>query len=115
VDAVVGTGFKPPLRGLAIVARELVEEAGCAGGCGGPAERVGCGLDGADGGGGVSRGCGGDVYAAEDGACLWASDGATFGPVVVAEIGSPAAAVVVSTSGMHWAGSAKAIAEGRAM
>jgi NAD(P)H-hydrate epimerase len=35
---------------------------------------------------------------------------ATFGPVVVAPIGSPAEAVV-STSGMHWAGSAKAIAE----
>jgi NAD(P)H-hydrate epimerase len=35
---------------------------------------------------------------------------ATFGPVVVAEIGTPAGAIV-STSGLTWGGSAKAIAE----
>ena len=36
--------------------------------------------------------------------------GSAFGPVVVAEIGSPAEAVN-SASGLHWAGAAKAIAE----
>ena len=75
LDAVVGTGFKPPLRGLAAALREMVAKVECAGGGGGSAERVGRGLDGAEGGGGVSRGCGGDVYAAEDGACVWESDG----------------------------------------
>ncbi len=74
VDAVVGTGFKPPLRGLAVGLREMVE------GLKTPVVAVDlpsgwdCGFDGADGGGGLSGGCGGDVYGAEDGACVWASD-----------------------------------------
>ena len=39
-----------------------------------------------------------------------ALDGGTFGPVVVAEIGSPAEAVV-SATGRRWTGSAKRVAE----
>ncbi len=48
IDAVVGTGFKPPLRGLAVSVREIAGGARCAGGGGGPAVRVGCEFDGAD-------------------------------------------------------------------
>ena len=51
VDAVVGTGFKPPLRGLAAAARDLIAEMQDAGGRGGSAERVGCGFHRADVGG----------------------------------------------------------------
>ncbi len=48
IDAVVGTGFKPPLRGLAVALREMVEAAEGAGGGGGSAVGVGCGFDGAE-------------------------------------------------------------------
>ena len=79
IDAVVGTGFKPPLRGLAAALREMVE------GLMTPVVAVdlpsGWDADSMEqsGGGGVSRGCGGDVYGAEDGACVWASDAGADG------------------------------------
>ena len=75
IDAVVGTGFKPPLRGLGGGGAGVVGGEGRAGGGGGSAEWVGCGFDGDDGGGGVSGGRGGDVYGSEAGACVWAFDG----------------------------------------
>ena len=49
IDAVVGTGFKPPLRGLAAVAQRIVGGERGAGGGGRSAEWVGCGFDGGEG------------------------------------------------------------------
>ncbi len=75
IDAVVGTGFKPPLRGLAAVAQGLLAESEV------PVVAVdlpsGWDADSMEekAAGGVSRGCGGDIYCSEDGACVWASDG----------------------------------------
>jgi len=110
VDAVVGTGFKPPLRGLAAALREMVEAAGA------PVVAVD-----------LPSGWDADSMEQEvDGA--FRADAvvtftrpkkahvfghltrATFGPVVVAEIGSPVEAVK-SESGLTWAGTSKAIAE----
>ena len=51
IDAVVGTGFKPPLRGLAAVARDMIATMKQTGGCRGSAERMGCRFNGADIGG----------------------------------------------------------------
>jgi NAD(P)H-hydrate epimerase len=124
IDAVVGTGFKPPLppqraearrgpglRGLAVALRELVARASA------PVVAV-------------DLPSGWDADSMEQ-ASESESEGAfradavvtftrpkmahvfgnlTAGPVVVAEIGSPAEAVV-SVSGLTWAGAAKAIAE----
>ena len=110
IDAVVGTGFKPPLRGLAVVAREMVAQAAA----------VVVAVD-------LPSGWDADSMEQEAEGAFRADavvtftrpklahvfgrlTGTAFGPVVVAEIGSPDAAVV-SESGLHWAGAAKAIAE----
>jgi hydroxyethylthiazole kinase-like uncharacterized protein yjeF len=110
VDAVVGTGFKPPLRGLAAAGRELVAKA----------DGVVVAVD-------LPSGWDADAMEQKvDGA--YRADAvvtftapkvahgfghltdATFGPVVVAEIGSPEGAMV-SASGLRWAGAAKAVCE----
>jgi hydroxyethylthiazole kinase-like uncharacterized protein yjeF len=109
VDAVVGTGFRPPLRGLAVVAREMIEQLDM------PVVAVDLpsGWD-ADSMAQTAEG----AYRAEAVVTFTAPKNAhisghltreTFGPVVVAPIGSPPAAVV-SGSGLSWAGSAKSIA-----
>ncbi len=115
VDAVVGTGFKPPLRGLAVAVRDLVKELKV------PvvAVDVPSGWD-AD---SMEQVCKGAfradavvTFTAPKLAHVFghltcgALDGGTFGPVVVAEIGSPEGAVV-SAGGLGWTGSAKVVAE----
>jgi NAD(P)H-hydrate epimerase len=107
VDAVVGTGFKPPLRGLAAVARELVTKS----------DAVVVAVD-------LPSGWDADSMEQRVDGAFRADAVVTFtrpklahvfgaltrGPVVVAEIGSPDAAIT-SASGLTWTGAAKAIAE----
>jgi hydroxyethylthiazole kinase-like uncharacterized protein yjeF len=110
VDAVVGTGFKPPLRGLALAARDLLK------GLSVPVVAVDLpsGWD-ADSMEQTVEG----AFRVDAVVTFTAPKLAhvfghltpeTFGPVVVAGIGSPDAAVV-SETGFNWAGSAKAVAE----
>jgi NAD(P)H-hydrate epimerase len=123
IDAVVGTGFKPPLRGLAVAAREMVAQA--------PAVVVAVDLpSGWDADSmeqemeGAFRADAVVTFTRPKLAHVFGSlTGTAFGPVVVAEIGSPAEAVappqqaslpgapVGAGSGLHWAGAAKAMAE----
>ena len=115
IDAVVGTGFKPPLRGLAASLREMVE------GLDVPVVAVDLpsGWDAnsmeqtAD---GAFRADAVVTFTAPKMAHVFGhltrneKTGGTFGPVVVAEIGSPAEAVV-SGGGLTWAGASKVVAE----
>lgn len=107
VDAVVGTGFKPPLRGLAEEARNLIAESSI------PVVSVD-----------LPSGWNADsMNQSEDGA--FRSDAVvtftvpklahafgylTAGPVVVAPIGSPDS-VVLSATQLSWTGASKSIAE----
>jgi hydroxyethylthiazole kinase-like uncharacterized protein yjeF len=115
IDAIVGTGFKPPLRGFAATLRDRVAAARV------PVVAVDLpsGWD-AD---SMKQSCDGAfradavvTFTAPKSAHVFghltggALDGGTFGPVVVAEIGSPAEAVCAA-SGRRWTGSAKRIAE----
>jgi hydroxyethylthiazole kinase-like uncharacterized protein yjeF len=115
LDAVIGTGFKPPLRGIAVTLREKLAAATA------PVVAVD-----------VPSGWDADATTQESYGAFRAEavvtftapklahvfghltsgalDGGTFGPVVVSEIGSPAEAVV-SASGMRWTGSAKSLTE----
>ncbi len=111
IDAVVGTGFKPPLRGLAEMARLAVQAS----------EAAVVAVD-------LPSGWDADsmqMHAPEafhaDAVVTFTApklahvfghltEGETFGPVVVAGIGTPPAAIR-SESGLHWTGTAKAIAE----
>jgi NAD(P)H-hydrate epimerase len=110
VDAVVGTGFKPPLRGLAAVLRDLVAKADApvvavdlpSGWDADSLEQIAEGAYRADAVVTFTRPKMAHVFGH-----LTAE---TFGPVVVAEIGSRAEAVV-SEQRLSWAGAAKAIAE----
>ncbi len=117
LDAVVGTGFKPPLRGLALAARTLLQPL--------QARRVPVvGVDlpsGWDADSILQSGGEGDAepfpadavvtFAAPKRAHIFGHlTTGTFGPVVVAPIGTPEAALPPQTP-LHWAGSAKAIAE----
>ena len=110
VDAVVGTGFKPPLRGLAASLREMIE------GLDVPVVAVDLpsGWD-AD---SMEQEVEG-AYRADAVVTFTAPKRAhvfghltrgTFGPVVVAGIGSPEEAIT-STSGLTWSGASKAVAE----
>jgi len=110
VDAVVGTGFKPPLRGLPAALRELAAKSDA------PVVAVDLpsGWD-ADSIGQIAQGAfRADAVVTFTRPKLSHVFGhltsATFGPVVVAEIGSPAEAIQ-SASGLSWAGTSKAIAE----
>lgn len=109
VDAVVGTGFKPPLRGIAIAVRDKLE------GMKAPVVAVD-----------LPSGWDADSTASHMQGAFRADAVVTFtapklahmfgmltdGPIVVAQIGSPADAVL-SASGLHWTGSSKALTEKR--
>jgi NAD(P)H-hydrate epimerase len=115
IDAVVGTGFKPPLRGLAAAVREMVAKVNAAvvavdlpsGWDADSMEQRAEGAFRADAVVTFTRPKLAHVFGNLTGS---SKNGGAFGPVVVAEIGSPDAAVV-SASGLSWAGAAKAIAE----
>jgi NAD(P)H-hydrate epimerase len=107
IDAVVGTGFKPPLRGLAGVVRDLLAKSNVPVVAvdlpsGWDADSVKMTVEGA------FRADAVVTFTRPKMAHVFGA--LTRGPVVVAEIGSPAAAVV-SASGLRWAGGSKAIAE----
>jgi NAD(P)H-hydrate epimerase len=110
VDAIVGTGFRPPLRGVALALRETVAKltvpvVAVDLPSGWDADSVAMNADGAFPADAVVT-----FTAAKSAHVFGRLTGSTGGPVVVAQIGSPEAAVC-SASGLHWAGSAKAIAE----
>jgi ADP-dependent NAD(P)H-hydrate dehydratase / NAD(P)H-hydrate epimerase len=115
IDALVGTGFKPPLRGLAVSLREMVERLDT------PVVAVDLpsGWDAnsmeqtAE---GAFRADAVVTFTAPKMAHVFGhltrneKNGSTFGPVAVAEIGSPER-VVVSAGGLTWAGASKVLAE----
>jgi NAD(P)H-hydrate epimerase len=117
VDAVVGTGFKPPLRGLAAVARDLIAATKT------PVVAVDLpsGWD-ADSTAqtsaderGVAQAFRADAvvtFVAPKMAHVFGhlTPGSTFGPVVVAPIGTPVESMPAHT-GLRWTGTAKRIAE----
>ena len=110
IDALVGTGFKPPLRGLAVALRDTVKSLDV------PVVAVDLpsGWD-AD---STNQQCEGAfradavvTFTAPKMAHVFGQlTTAVFDPVVVAEIGSPVAAVQ-SNSGLTWTGASKALAE----
>ena len=111
VDAVVGTGFKPPLRGLAASARSLLAATKVAVVAvdlpsGWDADSVEERAEGA------FRADAVVTFAAPKLAHVFGhlTNGKTFGPVVVAGIGTPEEAIQSATE-LSWCGSAKAIAE----
>ncbi len=110
VDAVVGTGFKPPLRGLAAVAQRLLAESEVPVVAvdlpsGWDADLMEEKVEGA------FRADAVVTFTAPKLAHVFGHlTAATFGPVAVAEIGTPEGAIA-SASGLTWGGSAKAIAE----
>ncbi len=112
LDAMVGTGFKPPLKGLAAAMRDLI----------GPMPTPVVAVD-------LPSGWDADSLAYEQDGVVRADAVVTFtapklahafgnltgsatGPIVVAEIGSPEDAVV-STQNLRWTGSAKRITEAK--
>ena len=114
VDAVVGTGFKPPLRGVAAELRDWL--AGIAvpvvavdlpsGWDADSMEQSAASLEQA------FRADSVVTFTAPKRAHIFGhlTPGKTFGPVVVAAIGSPREAIF-SSGNLHWAGSAKALTE----
>ena len=115
IDAVVGTGFKPPLRGLAVSLREMVERINTPMVAvdlpsGWDANSMEATAEGA------FRADAVVTFTAPKTAHVFGhltrneKTGGTFGPVVVAGIGSPEQAVV-STGGLTWTGSSKALTE----
>ncbi|MDR3746465.1 MAG: NAD(P)H-hydrate dehydratase [Acidobacteriaceae bacterium] len=110
VDAIVGTGFQPPLRGVALALREAVAKLTAPVVAvdlpsGWDADSVAMNADGAFRADAVVA-----FTAAKSAHVFGRLAGSRGGPVVVAQIGSPEEAVC-SASGLHWAGSAKTIAE----
>ena len=115
LDAVVGTGFKPPLRGLAVSLREMVERL--------DVPMVAVDLPSGWDANSMEQTAEGSfradavvTFTAPKVAHVFGhltrneKTGGTFGPVVVAGIGSPESAVV-SASGLTWAGASKVLAE----
>src|SRR5271168_1256331 len=115
LDALVGTGFKPPLRGLAVSLREMVEKLAVpvvavdlpSGWDANSMEQTAEGSFRAD---AVV------TFTAPKLAHVFGhltrndKTGGTFGPVIVADIGSPEQAVV-SSGGLRWTGASKVLAE----
>ncbi len=110
IDAIVGTGFQPPLRGLAAAARDLVNRSQVPVVAvdlpsGWDADSIAQTADGA------FRADAVVTFTAPKMAHVFGHlTSATFGPVVVAPIGSPEDAIQ-SANGLTWAGGSKAIAE----
>ncbi len=118
LDAIVGTGFKPPLRGLAATARDVLAQSTV------PVLAVdlpsGWDADSfamhasaeANSASGAVRANAVVTFSAPKLAHSFGhlTPGRTFGAVVVAKIGTPAGALQ-STEGLHWAGASKAVAE----
>jgi hydroxyethylthiazole kinase-like uncharacterized protein yjeF len=111
VDAVVGTGFKPPLRGLASAAKDLLDLMNT------PIVAVdlpsGWDADSTEESSkGAFRADAVVTFAAPKLAHVFGHLTApnTFGPVVVARIGTPDAAISSATN-LHWSGSAKTLTE----
>jgi ADP-dependent NAD(P)H-hydrate dehydratase / NAD(P)H-hydrate epimerase len=110
IDAVVGTGFKPPLRGLAVELREKIQSLDV------PVVAVdlpsGWDADSTEQeGAGAFRADAVVTFTAPKKAHVFGQlTTAVFDPVVVAEIGSPVAAVQ-SESGLRWTGASKVLAE----
>ena len=110
IDAIVGTGFKPPLRGLALVSRDLLAKTTV------PVVAVdlpsGWDADSLEQKAEAVRADAVVTFAAPKLAHAFGHLTAdkTFGPVVVAPIGTPDAAIE-SQTGLHWAGAAKALTE----
>jgi ADP-dependent NAD(P)H-hydrate dehydratase / NAD(P)H-hydrate epimerase len=110
IDAVVGTGFQPPLRGLAAEARDIVNAASIPVVAidlpsGWDADSTAQTLEGA------YRADAVVTFTAPKLAHMFGHlTSATFGPVVVAPIGSPAEAIQ-SASNLTWAGTSKSICE----
>jgi ADP-dependent NAD(P)H-hydrate dehydratase / NAD(P)H-hydrate epimerase len=110
LDAVVGTGFKPPLRGMAAMLQGILERiktpvVAVDLPSGWDADSVEQEAEGA------FRADAVVTFTAPKMAHVFGHlTDATFGPVVVAEIGSPRE-VVEGVSGLRWAGSSKGIAE----
>ena len=110
IDAVVGTGFKPPLRGLAVAAREFLAKTTV------PVVAVdlpsGWDADSLAQKAEAFRADAVVTFAAPKLAHVFGhlTAGKTFGPVVVAPIGTPDKAIE-SQTGLHWAGAAKALTE----
>ncbi len=122
LDAIVGTGFKPPLRGIAAALRDHVRGlqvpvVAVDLPSGWDADAMTQAADGSDGDDTRSR----DVAFPADAVVTFTAPklahvfghltpGKVFGAVVVGEIGSPEAAIV-SEQGLTWTGSSKALAE----
>ncbi|WP_433969217.1 NAD(P)H-hydrate epimerase [Tunturiibacter gelidiferens] len=115
LDALVGTGFKPPLRGLAVLLREMVEKLETpvvavdlpSGWDANSMEQTAEGSFRAD---AVVTFTAPKIAHVFGHLTRSEKNGGTFGPVVVAGIGSPGDGVV-SASGLTWAGASKALAE----
>jgi len=115
LDALVGTGFKPPLRGLAVLLREMVEKLTTpvvavdlpSGWDANSTEQTAEGSFRAD---AVVTFTAPKIAHVFGHLTRNERTGGVFGPVVVAGIGSPEDAVV-SASGFTWTGSSKAMAE----
>lgn len=123
LDAVVGTGFKPPLRGLAAVARDLLVRSNVPviaidlpSGWDADATTLHAGGEASEGAADPQT----DPFRADAVVTFVApklahlfghlTPGLVFGPVVVAGIGTPEGALR-SETGLHWAGTAKIVAE----
>jgi len=111
VDAVLGTGFKPPLRGIAVTLRDQLSTLEV------PIVAVdlpsGWDADSTDQSSpDAFRASAVVTFTAPKLAHVFShlTPESTFGPVVVADIGSPTS-VIVSTTNLHWTGASKSIAE----
>jgi ADP-dependent NAD(P)H-hydrate dehydratase / NAD(P)H-hydrate epimerase len=110
IDALVGTGFKPPLHGTAVTLREMVEQL--------DAPVVAVDLPSGWDADSLEQDCAGAfradavvTFTAPKMAHVFGQlTRAVLGPVAVAEIGSPVAAVQ-SSGGLTWTGAAKVLAE----
>ena len=120
MDAVVGTGFKPPLRGLAADVRDLLQKSSTPVVAvdlpsGWDADATTQHADGGDGSDAAKQPIRADAvvtFVAPKLAHIFGhlTPGKVFGPVVVAPIGTPAEAVTSQTQ-LRWAGTAKHIAQ----
>ena len=119
LDAVVGTGFKPPLRGLAATARDLLARSrvpvlavDLPSGWDADSTAMHGRAEDDTSEAGAFRADAVVTFAAPKLAHIFGhlTPGHTFGPSVIADIGTPADALQ-STGQLHWAGTSKAVAE----